>query len=126
MKGCGSHSCMIEKPEGMGTNSRCQCPAWKLHREIMRLRKGQAELLDAAEKVARLEIRRWPNPPKEWLDESGKVNNRYIVEWACGVACRALDIYHHGDEGRQRWVSCLDEGTCDSDACDVCKITGRR
>lgn len=24
-KGCSSHDCVIQKPEGMGTNSTCQC-----------------------------------------------------------------------------------------------------
>lgn len=30
MNGCGSHECLVERPKGMGTNSGCNCPAWKL------------------------------------------------------------------------------------------------
>jgi hypothetical protein len=37
-KGCGDHGCFVEKPTGMGTNGSCRCPAWKLQREIFRLR----------------------------------------------------------------------------------------
>ena len=32
--GCGDHSCVIAKPEGMGTNDRCRCPEWKLQAYI--------------------------------------------------------------------------------------------
>lgn len=74
MQGCGSHNCVIQKPEGVGHNDRCRCPEWKLHREIMKLRKQRDNLLAALQKVAEVEKIRWPDPPEEWIVD-GEIND---------------------------------------------------
>lgn len=52
--GCGDHGCLIEKPQGMGTNGNCRCPEWLLRREICRLKKLAVE---QSERIAELETR---------------------------------------------------------------------
>ena len=34
MKGCGDHSCVVEKPKGQGTNGGCRCSPIALRRKI--------------------------------------------------------------------------------------------
>ena len=55
-RGCGSHSCVIEPPKGLGNNGPCRCPVWKLQAEINRLR---AELEQREKDADRL----------DWLDK---------------------------------------------------------
>lgn len=38
IKGCGDHSCYIERPDGMATNGGCRCRPDKFVRIIQRLR----------------------------------------------------------------------------------------
>jgi len=58
MAGCGSHSCLIEKPKGMGTNGRCSCfdnlpkeTAHAMRWELAKLRAQNKLLLLAAAKT---------------------------------------------------------------------------
>ena len=37
-RGCTSHDCIIERPQGMGTNSTCRCADWRGQRHIRELR----------------------------------------------------------------------------------------
>lgn len=37
MRGCGNHSCVIAKPNGVGTNGACTCPEWKLRARVTQL-----------------------------------------------------------------------------------------
>ena len=45
--GCGSHSCIIKPPEGMGNNGPCRCADWRGQRYIQQLtaRAEQAEAM---------------------------------------------------------------------------------
>ena len=38
MAGCGNHGCFIEKPEGQGTNGRCNClrPLGKENEQVVK------------------------------------------------------------------------------------------
>ena len=37
LTGCNDHSCIIQKPRGLGTNSGCRCPRWKAEMRIRQL-----------------------------------------------------------------------------------------
>lgn len=58
--GCGSHSCLIEKPKGMGTNGGCSCFGWskmdkkelfRVKKAYLRLMKENKELKDELESI---------------------------------------------------------------------------
>ena len=44
MKGCGDHSCVIEKPTGQATNGGCRCTPLVLRRRIWELENKVREL----------------------------------------------------------------------------------
>lgn len=44
--GCGDHSCVVAKPNGMGTNGGCRCDGRELRRAVLTLKaRLQAESL---------------------------------------------------------------------------------
>ena len=52
-RGCGSHSCIIERPKGIGNNGPCRCADWRGQREIMRLRDEVERYKEIADEFAR-------------------------------------------------------------------------
>ena len=82
MKGCGDYACVIEKPKGMGTNSRCRCPEWKLRKEVLRLRTENERFREAFEAIK-------ANPTYSYLDA---IRMKNIADAATdGRVCKCAD-----------------------------------
>lgn len=103
--GCGNHSCMIEPPEGMGTNGPCSCVDHQIVPHIDDYRRIVAGFLWRKSQVAALEARTAERERDAALAEAARQEG--IAKWMKKGLDDALDENIRLSDERDGWKAAV-------------------